>query len=171
MKSHRKTIWITAVLLALAAAVPASAPATSLLSGYGGPGQGNQAILGSGLVNGAGAGGGSGGGSASAPAGGGLAAVSAGEGKASGSGGNRAGRAAPGKRAGVGRSGASQNGKASQQGAARLASGHPSSDSRPLGLSGGSLLFIVLVLAALLFTALLTRGLARSSGDRGHVGN
>lgn len=58
------------------AGLPASASASPLLSGYGGPGQGTQAILGASLVNGPGGGGGSpgGGGShggptASAPAG------------------------------------------------------------------------------------------------------
>jgi hypothetical protein len=47
-------------VLALAAAMPAAAVASSLLSGYGGPGQGNQAILGAALVNGPRGGGGSG---------------------------------------------------------------------------------------------------------------
>jgi hypothetical protein len=43
-----------------AACLPAGAQANPLLSGYGGPGQGNQAILGAALLNGRGGGGGSG---------------------------------------------------------------------------------------------------------------
>ena len=52
MRSHRTTIFIGAFCATLAVAAPAPALASSLLSGYGGPGQGNQAILGSALVNG-----------------------------------------------------------------------------------------------------------------------
>ncbi|HEY1834670.1 MAG TPA: hypothetical protein VGG08_09555, partial [Solirubrobacteraceae bacterium] len=73
MRSHRKTTPIAAVLtLALAALAPSAASANPLLSGYGGPGQGDQAIIGAALVNGpgqGGSGGGGGGGGGEAPAG------------------------------------------------------------------------------------------------------
>ena len=60
MKSHRKISLTTALLAALVAVVPATASANSLLSGYGGPGAGNQAILGSALIGGGGSAGGGG---------------------------------------------------------------------------------------------------------------
>ena len=67
MTGHR-TISLTATLAgALAIAITPVASANSLLSGYGGPGEGNQAILGSALVGGAGGSvGGTGGGGGSA---------------------------------------------------------------------------------------------------------
>src|SRR5258705_13375486 len=67
MKSRRKITPIIAGLAAATALIPASAQASSVLSGYGGPGQGNQVILGAALLNGprGGSGGGSGGGSSS----------------------------------------------------------------------------------------------------------
>ena len=49
-----------ALLAALVAVAPAAASANSLLSGYGGPGAGNQAILGSALIGGGGSAGGGG---------------------------------------------------------------------------------------------------------------
>ena len=58
MNTHRKIIPIAALAMAFAAVAPASAPASPLLSGYGGPGQGTQAILGSTLLNGPSGGGG-----------------------------------------------------------------------------------------------------------------
>jgi hypothetical protein len=64
MKNHRMTIPALALLVTFAAS-PGVAAASSLLSGYGGPGQGSQAILGSTLVNGPRGGGGSGGSSGS----------------------------------------------------------------------------------------------------------
>ncbi len=64
MRAHRNFIAIAALLVALAAAPAALAKNSTLLSGYGGPGEGNQAILGSTVVGGHG-GGRSGGGSSS----------------------------------------------------------------------------------------------------------
>jgi hypothetical protein len=64
MTRHRTIILISGCLVALGAAPSDAALASSLLSGYGGPGQGNQAILGSALLNRPGGGSGpSGGGS------------------------------------------------------------------------------------------------------------
>lgn len=53
---------VTFATLALAVAAPAGAQASSLLSGYGGPGTGSQAILGAALIGGGSSGGGSSGG-------------------------------------------------------------------------------------------------------------
>ncbi len=52
MKRHRMIVSILVLVPVLAAVTQASALANSLLSGYGGPGQGSQAILGSSLLNG-----------------------------------------------------------------------------------------------------------------------
>jgi hypothetical protein len=71
MNSRQKIIGAAAVVAALMGAVPVSATASSLLSGYGGPGQGSQAILGAALLKGPSNGGGRGGG----PTGGAAAAA------------------------------------------------------------------------------------------------
>src|SRR6266550_8716644 len=60
MKTHRRIITSVGLLLTAAACMPATAHANPLLSGYGGPGQGNQAILGATLLKGSGGGGSSG---------------------------------------------------------------------------------------------------------------
>jgi hypothetical protein len=70
MTNQRKII-AAAALLATFAFAPTAAPASPLLSGYGGPGQGSQAILGSALLNG----GQGGGGSSAGPPGGSLTAA------------------------------------------------------------------------------------------------
>src|SRR2546430_16064392 len=69
MKTHRRIITSVGLLLTAAACMPATAHANPLLSGYGGPGQGNQAILGATLLNGRGGGGSSGAGPAARPRG------------------------------------------------------------------------------------------------------
>ena len=52
MTSHRTTLLKLVLLAIISAVMPSSASAASpLLGGYGGPGQGNQAILGSALLN------------------------------------------------------------------------------------------------------------------------
>ena len=61
MNFQRITLYFTGLLAASAMlATPSAVLASSLLSGYGGPGQGNQAVLGSALVNGPKSGGGAG---------------------------------------------------------------------------------------------------------------
>ncbi len=65
MKNHRIISHSCAAAAVVLLAFPVAAQAgSSLLSGYGGPGEGNQALLGSALVNGHRGGGSSGGGSA-----------------------------------------------------------------------------------------------------------
>ena len=147
------------------AVVPASANAGSLLSGYGGPGQGNQAILGSTLLNGpsAGSGGGSG------PAGG-ASAV----GGAPGADGSRVGgktggatrlpAAASRKHTGAahnqGPTGAASTGSGGPVGAA---AGTATVRSQALGMSTDDLLYIFIAFAALAITAALTRQFTRQS--------
>jgi hypothetical protein len=63
MRTDRKIVLFTGVAVVFALALPAFAAAGSLLSGYGGPGQGSQQLLGSTLIGASSGGGGSGGGS------------------------------------------------------------------------------------------------------------
>lgn len=162
MRSHR-TINSKAIPLALAlvCVFPAAARASSLLSGYGGPGQGNQAILGSAVVNGPT--GGSGGGSGS------TSAEATGSGSAPG---GQGGTSAAGKHSSSGsaKRGGGSAGRSSA-GAARTYPSYPSSQAQAasrssstggtLGLSGADVLYILLALAALVLTGVLTMRLAR----------
>jgi hypothetical protein len=172
MKSNRKITPIIALAVTLSAFAPSSAPASSLLSGYGGPGQGAQAILGSTLLKGpsGGAGGGSAGG---APTG--TAPVTA-IGTQGASGGGPTGTRGVGTRRHAAARHGSQRSPAvgggsgrsySRLGVSRTSAG----DAGVFGLSDSVFLFALLALAALLFTGLLTRGLTKASGTRWHAGN
>ncbi len=169
MKTHR-VISTTASLLAVALSLsaPASAPANSLLSGYGGPGQGNQAILGSALVNGPSGGGGGASGSAgaatlaSAPQAGALPPASGGAPAAARRAAAGSTRTAAHKRhahASAAPAPAYTPSKARKSALLAVDGGTPA-----LGLSGGDVLYILLGFAALTVTALLTRQLARRPG-------
>jgi hypothetical protein len=174
MTSRRMITSILTVLMVGAPAVlPAVATAGSLLSGYGGPGQGNQAILGSALLNGPSSGGGGGG---STGAGG-----SAGAETLSGTSNPVTSSRPQGPPArhhstssrpssGTGSLGVTSPGGSGayplSTGLARAVSG----DSRTLGLSGADLLYILLALAALALTGLATRQLMRGhEGQEGTV--
>jgi len=168
------TSILTVLVVGAPAALPAVATAGSLLSGYGGPGQGNQAILGSALLNGPSNGGGGGGGSTG---GGGSAAT----GTLSGTSNPVATSRPQGTHArhhstssrpssGTGSLGVTSSGGSGayplSTGLARSVSG----DSRTLGLSGADVLYILLALAALALTALATRQLMRGhEGQEGTV--
>lgn len=165
-------------MLAGLALLPASASAGSLLSGYGAPGGGAQAIVGSALVNGGSGGGGGGGAGAS-----GTGASAQGTGAASGSGatssqGGGQGGAGAGSSAAHathsghahagaptlagGSGGGASAGSApayTYPGAARMAS---TGNSGALGFTGTDLLLLFLVLGVLALTAGLTRRLART---------
>jgi hypothetical protein len=176
MTSHR-TISLTLTLLAVLVTVaPSSAFAGSLLSGYGGPGEGNQAILGSALLGGAGGGSGSSGGAsgASGSSSSGPAAVGTQVGVAgarSGSGGpdSKAHKGA-GRRATGGSAGSLGHGRETSGGTARayptVSAGDTSQQasvaSQTLGLSGEDLAYILLAVGALAFTGILTRRLAQA---------
>jgi hypothetical protein len=171
MTSHRAITILTPLALLLAALVPATAGANSLLSGYGGPGQGNQVILGSTLVNGSSGGGGgnstSGSSSEGSPATG-AGALAAAAGQQSGSSGSsppssssssRSSKPARGAhRARAGKSKAPA-GAAAPPAAPALARADDVG-SQALGLSGTDFLYIVVALAALVVTAGLTGRLA-----------
>jgi len=167
MKTRTVTV-LAALTLAFTSAGAAVASASTLLSGYGGPGQGNQAILGSGLLNlppGGGQGGGSGGSStgagaaASSGSAGGAGTVSTGAGH-----GSTGARGAGGSHSRGSATRSAPAGGASTGGASALA-GQTASVSVPtLGLSGADLLYILLTMAALAMTAALTRQLTRRQG-------
>jgi len=172
MKSHRSIINI-AVAVAFAA-LPATAGANSLLSGYGGPGQGSQVILGSTLLGGSagGAGGGGGGSSAAASSGSATGGVGSVTGVGSGSGrsstGARAGSHAAGRTgtaASVGAGSVSKGaGSASQPVAPSTLLASRAVGTQTLGLSSEDVVYMLLVLGALVLTAVFTRRLARSPG-------
>lgn len=185
MRTH--TTIITALAAFALLCLPASALAGSpLLSGYGGPGAGEQQLVGAGLVNGGG-GGGSGGhtfGGSGSGSGGGLEAGSGQRGAADtasthhgGSESRRGGAGAPSAsgRGGDGgegpggstTGGGSQRGSAATQGPAtssgqpaRSSAGADTISSTALGLSGDELLLAALAVLVLLCVALLTRRLA-----------
>jgi hypothetical protein len=188
MTSHR-TISLKTALLAvfLAFAVPSPALASPLLGGYGGPGEGNQAILGSALIGGA-----SGGSSGSGGGSGGSAGSSSGSGSGSGSSTGAATSAAGGEAepAGSSRQGSTGGAEAEAKGGATgpasgrtprarersgkasggAARAYPpyrddvaqatSGGSPALGLSTADFAYVLFALAALAATALVTRRLA-----------
>jgi hypothetical protein len=156
------TTTVTLVALGSAAAAPVSAQANSLLSGYGGPGQGNQAILGAALLNGPPSGGSGGGGGGGQPA----AAAQAGTGAPAAGG----GAGGPTRRSG-GRPAAASGAERRAGGAAAALSARtpvlPTAAEEAavrapaLGVSGADLLYILGGLGVLVLTATLTRGLVR----------
>jgi hypothetical protein len=157
---------ICAAALAIAAAAPLAAQAGPLLSGYGGPGQGNQAILGSTLLGGSG--GGSGGGSASSSGSG--AEASANPGTAAGSqpsgprvsGGSRSAH----RHAAGALSGTTSAGGLAPRSYPAVESTSGAADT--LGLSGADILYISLAAVALAFTGALTKLVARTRTAKGH---
>jgi hypothetical protein len=157
MKIQRKIIPAVALAMVFAAASADATAANPLLSGYGGPGQGSQAILGSALLNGPGAGGGS-----STPSGVGTGATSATTLSASGT-------AAPARKA----SGRSVRGGAKRPAGVRPPAGSTKAASptytvsrqatQPLlGISKGSLIGLIIAIAALIVVGVLTSLSART---------
>jgi hypothetical protein len=170
MTKQRTIIFIVAVLAAFAGVSSGSALASSLLSGYGGPGQGNQAILGSALLNGpSGGGGGSGASVSSTSAGEVGSAASSGSGGSHATGGPARGSHKPSSGAparGSQVSGAGTHASEASSVAAAYAAaekGGPAPSSGTLGLSGADFLLIVLALGTLVFMGVLTRRVARTS--------
>ncbi len=162
MRRHR--VITTAAFLALA--VPAAAQGSSLLSGYGGPGQGNQAILGATVIGGGASGGSTGSGSSasSGSGGSGLAlsptpstspttakAQSHSHGKA-----HRAGRAT--KR----QDRASTSPPNAYRATSTLSANETASVATPtLGISGADLVYILVAFGALALTGAITGRLVR----------
>jgi serine/threonine-protein kinase/endoribonuclease IRE1 len=163
-------------LALLAFLMPASAMAGSLLSGYGGPGEGNQAILGSALVNGggggggrAGGGGGSGGGTSTGAGQSATVVAQSSAAHASGSPTARHAGAHP-ARANAPRSAARVIGTSAgiqlHPASARGGASQPASSSGSLGLTGADFLYILLAVAALVLTGVLTKRMARHHGEQ-----
>jgi hypothetical protein len=164
-----KRIITSAAVAVLLAGIPVGAASASstLLSGYGGPGAGNQAILGSTLVGGSGKGAG-GGGSPSATS----ASIALPQSAPAGSSPRRS-------QANVPRT-AKPTGAANASNAASRASKAPSpaytptsasadrgGGGRSLGLSGEDVLYIVLAFGALALTAAITGRFARRARGAG----
>lgn len=177
MTRHRTITPVVGLLLALCAATPVSAQADSLLSGYGGPGQGNQAILGSALLNGpAGGGGGSAGGGLAGESGSATTPTSFGaangrSGGASGRSGGANGRSSANGQSGS-RGGSTQKVTRPPAGAssAYLAAerGRRVGQSGALGLTGADLLYMILALGTLTLAAVLTRRLTQATAAGTH---
>lgn len=183
MKTHRSTIKTGTVALAtslaIAALAPLAADAGPLLSGYGGPGQGNQAILGSTLIGGRGGGGSSGGGgqvaASSGVAGSGRESLAASAGGSAGSAAALSTSASPARRSGspasrsTTRSGSASGSLAGELSARAYHGLQRSAGTSPaFGLSGADIAYIVLAAAAVAFTGVLTRRMARTSAAKGH---
>lgn len=183
-----RKIWISSAL-ALAAAMLVLAPTKAfagspLLSGYGGPGAGEQAVIGSTLVGGSGGGGGAGGssgsggsggtslsGSAGASTSGTVGTSSTGSGSAGGSGVGAA-NARSGSHGTAAKGGATprapQRGRSTGAGGGSASAyvyatsqGPVASASALTGISGGDVLLLVGTLATLGLVAILTLRLSR----------
>jgi hypothetical protein len=180
MRTQRSKIraggWSLAVALVLALAAPVAANAGPLLSGYGGPGQGNQAILGSTLIGGSG--GGSGGSTGSGGSGGGgvegaAPATTSAAGNTAQTGAATTRTNTSGGASGRGAHQESAAGKAAQPIGGELSdrSYHGfenAGGSSGLGLSAADIIYIVIAAAALAFAGLLTRRFAGTRTAKGH---
>ncbi len=172
MRSQTATIITIAIAAALVCAQTSAAAEAPLLSGYGGPGAGEQQIIGSGLVNG----GGASHGGTETPASGSL---SEGESGVSGSGSSTGGRQ-PGAantsgqaQAGAGRKG----GKGSRSGGGHGAGAVPGGGSSPppsspasattAGLTSSQVLLVAAIAVALALIAGLTWRLGRRERSDG----
>jgi hypothetical protein len=161
MTGNRAIITTVALLASMVSAGPAAA--NPLLSGYGGPGEGNQAILGSTLFDGPSQGGGGSVGSGGAAGSGGLPSAGADAGLATVAPQHETSSAARHDRTAAGGIGTA-SGAGSQAhiaGSSSPASQATLAGAQTLGLSGKDLLYILLALGALAMTGVLTRRLAR----------
>jgi hypothetical protein len=160
MRSRRMIRPIIALMAALAAAAPAAASANPLLSGYGGPGQGSQAILGATLLNGSSSGGGSTG----------TTGSSTGAGMTRTPDGHAGGRSSSTNAAAGGTRANSAATKASGAAPRPYSGGVVSSTalrgSGSLGLSSTDVVYIILALGVLGFTSVLTKQLTQTTTPR-----
>jgi|ERR1700730_1365780 len=173
VKSRRTILTLIALVAMTSGAAPASTHASSLLGGYGGPGQGSQVIIGSALLNGPGSGGGNGGSAGptdSSARGQGNGSVTTAPGSTASTSfaarGPVPGAGGEGKTAG--RRGKNASGELRAVFAGSSQQVRP--DSRTLGLSGEELLYILLALGAVACAAVFTRRLARIT-QRERVGS
>lgn len=172
---------ITTLAIAATTALPAPAAGSPLLSGYGGPGAGEQQLVGAELIGG--------GGRSGTPPGAGSprnsetqtqsSGVHAAPGAANGGRSSNGGSATGAGSVGRGHLGASSYGKGGEPagetghsargaGSGGAAAGRlaAATSSSTLGLSSAQLLLIAIVAAALIFVALLTKSLARLQRTR-----
>jgi hypothetical protein len=170
MKRHRTITPLVGLCLALCLAAPVAAQANPILSGYGGPGQGNQAILGSALLNGpAGGGGGTGGGGLAGSGSSGENGSSTTATSAGSAGGGHRGASKQSSAHGQSGTPASSPQRTAQPrldpASAYLAAerGHAAGQSGALGLGGQDLLYIILALGALTLAAVFTRRLTQTT--------
>jgi hypothetical protein len=169
MSSRRTRILIpTTLAVVVLCPIPAVAAASSLLSGYGGPGQGNQAILGSALLNGPSNRGG--GGSAGAGGSSGAQSGTSGGVQEARSNGAVSRASRPSGRSAKGKAGHPQAAVSRAYPNGPLSMTRESGGSATLGLSGKDVIYIILALGALVLTAALTRQLTRGHGGRGGAG-
>ncbi len=188
MNRYRKIISICGFSAAIALVVPAVAPASSLLSGYGGPGQGNQAILGAALLNGPRGGGGSGGGSggvtegasessaeSTSPGASGETGQSSGTQPAAGGSGNGTAGGADGQDAATRRAARKGARAGTSRRPALAPSYYPAAERIPvgeqsstLGFSGADLIYIILGAGTLAFVGVFTRRMTRTDAPGRH---
>jgi hypothetical protein len=162
MKRLRPNTTATLTALLICATAPAGATAGPLLSGYGGPGEGNQAILGAALLNGPGGGKGGGSGSSSSSGGGSSSGVAARtEAGAKGAGGGSSGH-------GGTRSTRSHTHASDSRSPAYTPLSSPpitqtaaGTSTGAAGLSGADFLYILLAAAVLVLAGAITRRVAR----------
>jgi hypothetical protein len=158
-----------------AVTAPGGAVASPLLSGYGGPGQGPEAILGSTLLDGASGGGGSPGSGAASLSSAPRAPQASASGTAAGSGETRGSRGRRPDGSAVG--GQGSTGHAARSGTSGSSGGfypavEPSASTGTLGLSAQNLLLIVLALVGIALAAVLTvRLTARAFTPSGTAGS
>jgi hypothetical protein len=163
MTSHRTILMTLISLTTISFAMPSAVLAGPLLGGYGGPGEGNQAILGSALIGGGGGSGGASGGSGSNGSAAGAGGAGNGEAVSVGSNGRgskagRAGGPATGQTSGsLGGSGKASDGAARAYPALSRDAG-----SGALGSSADDLLYLLLALVVLLATGVVTKRLVQA---------
>lgn len=165
MTGHRTILSILTLLAILPAAIPSSAPANPLLSGYGGSGEGSQEILGSALLGGGAGGGGGTGSGPSGPTGSSLTGAPVGQGSTTSTGSHGRERAAGGASRPRGKAGEASGAAAGAHAVSQTSQPAPGS-SETLGLSGADLLYILLALGALACTGLFTRRLTQTPPSR-----
>lgn len=192
MKNHRIISHSCAAAAVVLLAFPVAAQAgSSTLSGYGGPGEGNQAVLGSALVGGHRGGGSSGGGSAGQGSSSGEASAtgasevqsgaspgqaaksagktSSGAGSSGSGGGTSGGNAKPGARS---KTHSGTRGSSQAQAALTPGTYYPAAEHVPaggqgtvLGLTADDLLYVILGLVILVLVGLFTRRLDDSASS------
>lgn len=168
MTRQQRTTSILLFAVLLAVAMPVAASANSLLSGYGGPGEGNQAILGSALLNTPKGGGGSSGGGGVSQASGTQPSEAVAPQSAHGSSAGKKGSTArPSRGARTTKRATREATSPAAQGTAAIypaaAREETTGGSRALGLSGADFVYIILALGVLALTGFLTVRVARSA--------